>query len=298
MSWLLLSGNRRVSGAVFREQGGPERRIEADIVIVACNAIGTPRLLLASAQPGAPHGIANRSGLVGKNLMMHPFTRVIGFFDTDMGSHQGHWGQSLYSLEFAETREERGFLRGAKWNLSPSGGPLHAALFPWPGEHAWGEALHKHVAQWLGRSAIWGISCDDLPQPENHVELDPILKDADGNPAPRVHYHIAASARRMLEFNVARAKESFIEAGAFRTIAPPLMNDVGWHPLGTCRMGDYPERAVVDAYGRAHDHANLFVVDGSVFVTGSSVNPAATIAALALRTANHILSFRGAGSTR
>ena len=263
------------------------------MVVLAANAIGTPRLLLASADPTFPDGLANGSGLVGRRLMMHPFTRVVGLFDESLGSEQGHWGQSLYSMEFAETDTQRDFVRGAKWNLTPSGGPLNAVLFPWPGERLWGKAMHDHVQKWLGRAAIWGISCEDLPDPENRVVLDEELSDGDGNPASRIIYRVSENAHRMLAFNVAQATQSFRESGAYETLSLPLMPEFGWHPLGTCRMGVDPEDSVVDAFGRSHGLRNLFIADGSVVVTSSSVNPAATIAALALRTADRILASRG-----
>jgi len=285
-------GSGRARGAVFRRAGGAEERVTADCIVLAAGAIGTPRLLLLSADAAHPTGLANRSGLVGRRLMMHPFTRVVGFFDAPLGSHRGHWGQSLYSMEFAETDPRRGFLRGAKWNLTPSGGPLHAAFFPWPDGPVWGEAMHGHVEKWLDRSAIWGISCEDLPDPENRVTLDERLTDRDGNPAARVTYRVSENSRRMLAFNAERARESFLAAGAYETVSLPIMSEFGWHPLGTCRMGDDPEASVVDRFGRAHDDPGLFIADASLMVTGSSVNPAATVAALALRTAEQILATR------
>lgn len=292
-SRIVLDGAGRACGAEFRREDGREGFVAADAVVLACGAIGTPRLLLLSAGPRCPDGLANGSGLVGRRLMMHPFTRVVGFFADDLGSTQGHWGQSLYSLEFAETDERRGFVRGAKWNLTPSGGPLHAALFPWPDEPQWGEALHGHVGRWLNRAAIWGISCEDLPREENRVELDDRLTDGGGLPAPRLRYRLDDNSRAMLAFNAARARESFEAAGAADTVSLPLMEEFGWHPLGTCRMGDDPDGSVVDRWGRAHEVPNLWVADASVMVTGSSVNPAATVAALALRTADRMVATRG-----
>jgi catechol 2,3-dioxygenase-like lactoylglutathione lyase family enzyme len=96
----------RATGVVWLDAEGREHRQGGAVVALAANAIGTPRLLLMS-------GLANRSGLVGRRLMMHPFSRVVGLFEEPMRSWQGHWGQSLYSLEFAETDTKRGFVRGA-----------------------------------------------------------------------------------------------------------------------------------------------------------------------------------------
>lgn len=279
-----------VDGAIYRLRNGDEHRIKARLVVLAANAIGTARLLLMSADGG----LANSSGLVGKRLMMHPFTRAVGLFEEPLGTTQGHWGQSLYSMEFAESDAARGFVRGAKWNLTPSGGPLGAALFPWDDGPAWGGLLHAHVRDWLGRSTIWGISCEDLPEEHNRVTLDPAGTDSDGNPAARLDYRLSENSRRMLAYNLERVIHSLEEAGASRVVSRPFLGDFGWHPLGTCRMGDDSATSVVDRWGRCHDVPNLFIADGSVLVTGSSVNPSNTIAALALRTAEHIVTTRGA----
>ncbi|WP_245416010.1 MULTISPECIES: GMC family oxidoreductase N-terminal domain-containing protein [Mesorhizobium] len=129
VSQITHDSHGRATGAIYSDRSGTQYRVVANVVILAANAIGTPRLLLLSHSARYPNGLANGSGLVGKRLMMHPFTRVVGFFDEPMETWQGHWGQSLYSLEFAETRPDLAFIRGAKWNLGPSGGPLHAAMF-------------------------------------------------------------------------------------------------------------------------------------------------------------------------
>ncbi|MFO1171361.1 MAG: GMC family oxidoreductase [Hyphomicrobiaceae bacterium] len=289
VSRLTMAKDGRVDGAIYRLRDGSESSVKTRAVVLAASAIGTARLLLMSAEGG----LANSSGLVGKRLMMHPFTRAVGFFDEPLGSTQGHWGQSLYSMEFAETDTSRGFVRGAKWNLTPSGGPLGAALFPWDDGPSWGAQVHDRVGQWLGRSTIWGISCEDLPEERNTVTLDPRVVDSDGNPAVRMTYSLSENSKAMLAFNLQQVIESLEAAGAHRVISRPFMGDFGWHPLGTCRMGDDKATSVVDRWGRSHDIPNLFIADGSVLVTGSSVNPSNTIAALALRTADHIVATRG-----
>ncbi len=291
VSEIIVDDSGKIEGAAYRGDDGVNRKATADVVVMAASAIGTPRLLLHSTSRRHKSGLANSSGLVGKRLMMHPFTRVVGFFDEPMQSWQGHWGQSVYSMQFAETDRENGFLRGAKWNLSPSGGPLFAAMSAPPGAR-YGTRLHEHMRKWTGRSAIWGISCEDLPEEHNCVALDDRTHDEAGVPAARLSYRLSDNAKAMLAFNADQAIASFEEAGAHETLSYGILPEYGWHPLGTCRMGNDPETSVVDHWGRAHDASNLFIVDGSTFVTGSSVNPAATIAALALRTADRLIANR------
>tara|TARA_B110000014_G_scaffold260581_1_gene250613 strand:+ start:162 stop:470 length:309 start_codon:yes stop_codon:yes gene_type:complete len=95
-----------------------------------------------------------------------------------------------------------------------------------------------------------------------------------------------------MEFQVARAEESLRAAGALDVTTANLLRYSGWHLMGTAKMGDNPETSVVNRFQQAHDIENLYIVDGSVFVTSSGVNPTATITALALRTADNIVKSR------
>jgi hypothetical protein len=115
------------------------------------------------------------------------------------------------------------------------------------------------------------------------------VTDGDGIAAPEVHYSMADNARRMLDFHIEKATESLVTAGAYKIEVDRLMRYSGWHLLGTARMGDDPKTSVLDRWNRAHDVPNLYVVDGSCFVTSSGVNPTSTIVAIALRAADHIV---------
>ena len=289
---ILTNHHGRAEGAVFVDDSGVLRRIKAGSIVLAAHAIGSARLLLKSTDTTWPDGLANSSGVVGRNLMMHPMNRMVGFFDSPMNSWQGHWGQSIYSLEFAETRSEHDFVRGAKWNLSPTGGPLNAALYPIDGPQPLGREIHDRVDKWLGRSALWGMVAEDMPDPRNFLTLDPAYPDQDGDGLPRLHYTTTENTKRMLSFMSQRARESFFEAGAYEVAEQTLAAQIGWHPLGTCRMGNDPQNSVIDRWNRCHDVPNLLIVDGSSFVSSSCVNPAATIAAIAARAIDHLIHFR------
>ena len=156
-----------VGGAIYLDDEGNEHEVKAEATIVCANGIGTPRLLLLSAEGG----LANSSGLVGKRLMMHPFGTVVGLFEDDLGSTQGPWGQHLHCLEFYETDDSRGFVRGAKWGLQPTGGPTKmTTAYPWGAENSiWGPGFHENVHKRLGHSAMWGIIAEDLPEEHNRV---------------------------------------------------------------------------------------------------------------------------------
>ena len=281
----LRSRDGLVEGATWIDRDGGEHFQPAAVTVLAANAIGTARLLLTS-------GLANSSGLVGKRLMIHPWATVTGLFGEDVGGAHGPWGQLLHCLEFYETDTSRGFVRGAKWGLMVTGGPVGSVLSPFFGGPVLGEGFHASVRSRLGRSAMWGIVGEDLPNEQNHVLLDDSLTDEHGTPAPRIVHARAENVERLMAFNVERARESLTAMGAYETIVGAADRETGWHLLGTACMGTDPETSVVDPFGRSHDVANLWIVDGSTWPTSAAVNPTATIAALALRSAERLLAGR------
>jgi choline dehydrogenase-like flavoprotein len=291
---LLLGPDGLVTGALYVDRDGREHQQRAAVTILCCNGIGTPRLLLLSADGRHPDGLANSSGLVGKRLMMHPFGTVVGLFDEDLDSSHGVWGQHIHSLEFYETDATRGFVRGAKWGLQPTGGPLSMTrAYPWGAENPiWGPNFHRDLRKRLGRSAMWGIIAEDLPEEENRVALDTIKTDSDGLPAARILYRMSENSRRLMAFHQERAKQSLEAAGAYETVIAPFIRATGWHLLGTALMGADPARSVVSPEGRTHDVSNLYVFDGSVWPTSAGMNPTATIAAVALRFTEQLIAQR------
>ena len=216
---IVMRDDGLAAGAVYADADGREHEVRAGVTIVAANGIGTPRLLLLSADARHPDGLANSSGLVGTRLMMHPFGTVVGLFDDDLRSWQGVWGQHLHSLEFYETDESRGFVRGAKWGLQPTGGPFSDdARYPWGAENEiLGEGFHEALRKRFGRSAMWGIIAEDLPEEHNRVVLDPVAKDERRHPGPKILYRMSENSHRLLAFHQARAEESLEAAGAYET---------------------------------------------------------------------------------
>jgi choline dehydrogenase-like flavoprotein len=279
------------TGATWFDETGIERHTAAPVVIVCGNGVGTPRLLQMSTSARFPDGLANSSGLVGKRLMMHPFVGVMGIYEQDLESWLGPFGACLYSLQFAETDLSRGFGRGAKWSAQPITSPMEVLhrYADLPFEQRTGAAGMALVERTLGRAFEWGASIEDLPDESNYVTLSKEVFDSSGLPAPKLVYRMSAESRKNLEYNVARMREAHEASGAVETKVVDWLPAVGWHMLGTTRCGDDPATSVVDQYGRAHDVPNLFVFDGSVFVTSSSVNPTPTIVAFAARGAEHLM---------
>jgi hypothetical protein len=160
--------------------------------------------------------------------MMHPFAVVTGVFEPFLETWKGNVGSRIHCLEFYETDTSRGFVRGAKWSMAPStGGPLNAAMPARAGEAVWGREHHRHVKERFGHCLSWGIFGEDLPDERNRVELDRELVDGAGLPAPKIVYTTSENSRRLLDFHVARASESLLEAGATRVDSLTSMRSAG-----------------------------------------------------------------------
>jgi choline dehydrogenase-like flavoprotein len=286
---ITVDENGMANGVIYYDADGLERRQKAEIVVVACNGVGTPRLLLNSKSQHFPDGLANRSGLVGRNLMFHPYAMVTGIFEEPLEGYKGPTGCCLWSQEFYETDPARGFVRGYTIETLRGMGPMSAALWGMStGQVPWGADHHRHFGELFDRTAGMVIICEDLPDPENRVTLDPDLTDADGVPAPKIEYRLSQNSERMLDHAVARGKQVLEAAGAKKTFAEAPLRPAGWHLMGTTRMGMDPNESVVNEWGRCHDVRNLFIVDGSLFVTAAAVNPTHTIQALSLYIADAI----------
>jgi choline dehydrogenase-like flavoprotein len=288
-----ITSNRRglATGAVYI-QNGVEHHQPASVVILAAGGIGTPRLLLLSASQQFPDGLANSSGLVGTRLMLHPYGTSVGLYDEDLEDWLGPAGEYLSSMQFYETDTSRGFVRGCRWSLMPTGGPLETVLRWTHGEQVraesfWGAEFTAKMKRSIGHMMRWDVVPEDLPEETNRVSLHPSLTDSDGLPAAKIYYRISENTRRMVDFHLAKTLEAHTAAGATKTWIPGRFRSSG-HITGTARMGDDPATSVTDRYGRAHDVANLYVIDASVFPTSTGANVTATICANAKRVATHI----------
>ncbi|OJU85053.1 MAG: hypothetical protein BGO11_15660 [Solirubrobacterales bacterium 70-9] len=277
-------GNAR--GAVYYDRHGQLHEVLAKVVVVCANGLGSPRLLLMSTSPRFPDGLANSSGMVGKNLMTHVQTMVIGHFEDRIDAHQGAWGGAVATRQFYDGDPKGDFKRGFMMAAMRGYPPLTTALQVAP----WGPAHHEAMERHLNHEGVIWVCGDDEPELTNQVTLDWENTDAYGLPGVVTDYTLSDNSRAMSKQMVARASELCEAAGADSVRDLGFDTLLGWHLLGTVRMGDDPETSVVNADNRAHDVPNLYVVDGSSFPTGAAVNPTNTVQALALRAADRILA--------
>jgi len=282
-----LDKRGRTTGVLYFDRDKHERFQKARAVVLSANGAETSRLLLNSASDRFPQGLANSSGLVGKHLMFNLGSQVYAQFEHELNEYKSVQVTRILH-DFYDADPKRGFYGGGGIDARMGSQPLGWALASGGELPGWG-AEYKARLEGFSRSMVTAGHCTSLAQESNSVSIDPTLKDAWGIPAIRVTYKDHPDDLAMAEFLQDRSLEIMQAAGAQKTWrAAQRVARGGVHLLGTCRMGNDPKSSVVDKYHRAHDVRNLFVCDGSSFVTSGRGQPTMTIQALAFRAADHI----------
>jgi len=288
----------RLEVAVYATPDGTEHRQEAERFVLAAGGVEIPRLLLLSASSAHPDGLANRSGAVGRYFHDHLFAGMGGTLDRR--TRQNHVGfitsesHAFYDDPGRAVEGTAGGVEGSDADLSAFKLEFLNYAGPSPVEQAlsapeWGDSLLDSLREGYGTHVAMGGLVEQPPRAENRVTLDRSTTDDHGNPVPDVQWSLDARTERTLE----RANE------VQRAILEELGVDVGWavgpentgpafHHMGTTRMGTDPDESVVRPDLRTHDVRNLHVASSSVFPTGGAMNPTLTIAALALKCADHL----------
>ena len=265
---LLLAPDGPSVRGVEVDHAGESKIVSAKIVVVSCNAVNSAALLLRSACSAAPQGLANRSGVVGRNYMTHNQTALMAVsprrnttvFQKTLAVNDFYFGDPAFH-----------FPMGQAQMLGKLQGGMLSANIPY---------LPRLVGSELARRSVdWIALSEDLPDPDNRVTVDGATIRLSTRPnnmeGHRQLVRRMASALRRADYPVVLVK--------------PLTAHATAHQCGTVRFGSEPETAALDQYCRSFDHNNLFVVDASFLPSSAAVNPALTIAAQALRVADHIL---------
>ncbi|MDA2933077.1 GMC family oxidoreductase [Acidobacteria bacterium AH-259-D05] len=280
---LEVDAQGKVQGVIYFDEYGREMRQKASVFVVSCNAVNTPRLLLNSTSKLFPQGLGNHNGIIGRYFMHNTVAAVFGEFDQKLDSFKG-LPQGAMIQDFYRSDPQRGFVRGYTMETFYVGPIALANGFM---AHLWGKELSDFMAKYPYYAALW-LGGEDLPNKNNRVTLDPDQKDEYGMPLPRVNYSYGENDLKLREHSMQMAEAIFDAAGAVKTFRSPARGSA--HLMGTCRMGDDPERFVVNRNCQSHSVRNLFLCDGSVFVTSTAANPTLSIQALATRTADYILA--------
>ncbi len=280
----------RVTGVHYFDEAKRSRFQPARAVVVSANGAETSRLLLNSTSNRFPHGLANSSGVVGKHLMFNQGAAVHAVFEHELNEYKSiQTTRILHDFYLSDPR--RGYYGGGGIDARMNPQPAIWAMSQGGDLPRWGGELKARLEA-FPRSMVAAGHSTSLALESNSVSIDPTLKDAWGIPAIRVTYKDHPDDLAFARFLQDRSVEIMQAAGAQKIWRDSVEeNTSGVHLLGTCRMGNDPATSVVDKYHRAHDVPNLFVCDGSSFVTSGRGQPTMTIQALAFRAADHIGRF-------
>jgi gluconate 2-dehydrogenase alpha chain len=303
MTYRVNSDNSgKVTGVSYYGPDGSDNTIEADLVILTPFIYDNTRLLLLSKTDKFPNGLANSSGHLGKHLMAHIGGRAFaGFDDRHVNIYMGPSAQK-HSLDDWNAdnfdHKDLGFIRGAQISVAPAdleAGPIGTAITmnPPEGTPRWGAAYRDFLAQYFARYAAIVAQTENLPYPDQMIDLDPNVRDRYGLPAPRLTYNWRRpNELARIQFLQKKITEIGQAMGASKVWLSPLGPGApGAHHEGGTRMGSDPKESVVNRYGQSWDIPNLFIIGSSTFPTmGTGFNPTLTIQALAYMSADAIVN--------
>jgi gluconate 2-dehydrogenase alpha chain len=286
----------KASGVVYLK-GRREYFQPASVVLLAAYAYEITRLLLLSKSTAYPNGLSNNHGQVGLHFFTHAGPSVTGLFPgRQLNRWTGQGSQAIHVDDFDADNFDHtglGFIGGGSMDGRGDAKPigLIRGATP-PGVPRWGSAwkawIHEN-ANSMGTIGSGG-GTDTLPYEQLYLDLDPTHRDSLGFPVIRVTYDYTDNENRMHAFILAKQRQWLLEMGASVTWGTlPVANPVSVHAYGGARMGDDPDRNVVDRWGMSHEVPNVGVLGGAVMGSSGGHNPTQTVQALAWRTSEHIV---------
>jgi choline dehydrogenase-like flavoprotein len=297
VAWKVLTGSEGKARSVLFVDRATRQTEEAygKVIVLGASCLESTRLLLNSKNEQAPHGLANSSGVLGhyfcEQIMAGSIMGVVPQLraNKNRGGDARPDGTGIYIPRFRNLREKsRDFIRG--YGFEGGGGsaefPGFARKIPGFGAE-FKEEVKKNYAAVISMGSFGEV----LPRYENYVEIDPEVKDAWGIPVLKFNIEWGPNELAMAKDMVETQREMFKTAGieVLSERTEPLPPGWSIHDEGTARMGNDPKKSVLNRFNQAHDIPNLFVVDGSAFVSATEKNPTLTILALSMRAADYIV---------
>jgi choline dehydrogenase-like flavoprotein len=290
---------------------GRDAHISARIVVLAASACETARLLLNSKSSAFPNGLANSSGTVGKYLTDTTGTDVSGFIPKmmDMPPHNedGVGGMHIYMpwwLDNSKLDFPRGYHIETWGGRGLPGSGFMGGIHRYPKGGGYGASLKDDYRRYYGSTIGFSGRGEMIPNDDSYCEIDPSVVDQYGIPVLRFHWKWTDAEYNQVKHMQETFRAIIAEMGG-QVFSPMPTKEQGYgianggaiiHELGGARMGNDPKTSVVNANCQAHDVKNLFVTDGSPFVSQADKNPTWTILALSMRTSNYIAQQRQAGA--
>lgn len=266
-----------------------EEEIAATRFAVCCATIESARLLLNSRSPRYPNGLANSSDMVGRHLHGHTVVQFLSYLDELVGTKPVNNDGALdhtYIPRYNMKDRNRKYAGGFQFQNQFYGFmfPHHARFLP-----GFGADFKKQVRTLQPAFFHMAGFGKVLANPANRVTTDPARPDSYGIPSPVVRFRFGENDLTLWRDMKVQAQEILHAAGVRELFdTSPVPTGFASHEVGTIRMGNNPRTSVLNRNNRAHDVPNLYVVDGSCFVTFPEKNPTLTIMALAVRAARHM----------
>jgi choline dehydrogenase-like flavoprotein len=281
---------KKATGVEYVTPSGEVIEQPADVVVLCAFTIENSRILLNSANPAHPDGLANRSGRLGRYLMSHPAVMISGMFEEEMQNFLGATGGQLLCQDaFGKKSHPDGAFGSRQWEIALAVKPNDLLGIAMSRPDIFGERLHEFMRDGARHMGSMVGVCEDEPLPQNRIELA-AEKDAFGFPLARVIHETSADSRKLWQTAAAEGVKVFKAAGAREAWPGP---QGGQHIMGGTIMGTDSSNSVLNAAGQAHEVSNLFVGGPSVFPTSSAANSTFTAEAVAMKSAKFMVEHWG-----
>jgi gluconate 2-dehydrogenase alpha chain len=286
----------RVDGAEYVDAQGQRRFQKARTVILSAYTFESLRLLFVSGDSKRPDGLGNNRAQLGKHFMTKMFAHVDGYFpETIFNRHTGPAAQGLVLDDFFASGFDslkQGFIGGATLGAEQQFLPIQISREALPaGVQRWGKPYKDHLRHWQHFGVV-RIQPDTLSYRNNFIELDPHYRDRSGIGLPvlRITYDLRENEHRLADWMEAKAEEILNVMGATNTWRGDRFTGVGSsHDFGGARMGEDPEKSVVNSELEVHDTPGLYVYSGATFPSCPGINPTLSLLALVYRAAERLV---------
>jgi choline dehydrogenase-like flavoprotein len=285
---ILLDSQGRARAVAYFNEAGELVEQPTRVVIVACGATESARLLLNSKSKLHPNGLGNRHDWVGRNLQGHAYSGAFGLFDEEIYDGLGPGARlALCDYNHGNPGITGGGMLANEFIRLPY---LFARGVRPPGSPRWGKAHKDFQRKFYRHSMGFKSPVQEVPNWEARVSIDPNVRDAWGIPVLRLSGQRHEEDLKTGRFMAEKAAEVLKAAGAKQVWLTPSGRGLsgGQHQAGTARMSKDPKNGAADPHCRLHDADNVFLADGSPHVTNGGFNPSLTIQALAFRTGEYI----------
>ncbi|MGJ7512001.1 FAD-dependent oxidoreductase [Variovorax sp. GT1P44] len=275
----------RVRAVEFVDAKGHAHTVRARAVVLAAGPVQNVRILLQSASAASPKGLANGSGMVGRNIAAHVMVPAHGFFDEETQCHLGTSGAQLICQDHYGKRRAGGPFGSVTWAIANALKPNDLLGIANTRADLFGGELHRFMARAAKHLATMSAICETVPSARNRIELGPGL-DRDGIAQVRITHSLDEQCRALAAFAGREALALFAAAGSREN----WLGQRGLaHLAGGTIMGEKAAESVTDSFGICHEHANLLIAGAGVFPSLGAVNPTFTLHALASRSAEHVI---------